>query len=156
MHFDLMTGNLAWQESADLARDIEAAGFSGIVPAFAIAGDTPEERAPRVARTKTQLAFYGSTPNYAFQFDDLGFPGTTDGIRERLRAGNMDGAASLITEEMLDHFAVTAPWDDLADALIRRYEGIAARIVTYLARDSIRRDAAMLHRWGEVARAIAS
>ncbi len=31
MHFDLMTGNLTWQDSAKLARDIEAAGFSGML-----------------------------------------------------------------------------------------------------------------------------
>lgn len=31
MHFDLMTGNLTWQESATLARDVEAAGFSGML-----------------------------------------------------------------------------------------------------------------------------
>ena len=39
---------------------------------------------------------------------------------------------------MLDHFAVVAAWEDLADVLIRRYEGVANRLVTYLARDSIR------------------
>jgi len=127
-----------------------------IVPTFAIPGDTPEERAPLVARTKTQLAFYGSTPNYAFQFDDLGFPGTTEAIRARLRAGDASGAATLITDEMLDHFSVVAAWDDLADVLVRRYEGVAKRLVTYLTRDSIRRDSRMLDRWGEVARAIAS
>jgi len=43
------------------------------VPVFAIPGDTPEERERMVQITRTQIAFYGSTPNYAFQFDDLGF-----------------------------------------------------------------------------------
>ena len=57
-----------------------------IVPVFAIPGDSPEERAPLVDRARTQIAFYGSTPNYAFQFDDLGFPGTTERIRTLLRA----------------------------------------------------------------------
>ena len=57
---------------------------------------------------------------------------------------------------MLDHFAVVATWEDLADVLIRRYEGVATRLVTYLARDSIRRDPTMLDRWGEIARAIAT
>jgi len=57
---------------------------------------------------------------------------------------------------MLDHFSVVAAWDDLADVLVRRYEGVAKRLVTYLTRDSIRRDSRMLDRWGEVARAIAS
>ena len=125
-----------------------------IVPVFALPGDTPEERAPLIARTKTQLAFYGSTPNYAFQFDDLGFPGTTDRIRDRLRAGDTVGAAELITDEMLDQFAVVAAWDDLADALVARYDGTASRVVTYLAAEMIRRDPSLLGRWGEIARAV--
>ena len=56
---------------------------------------------------------------------------------------------------MLEHFAVAARWDDLADALIDRYRGVAARVVTYLAAESMRKDAAALGRWGEIARAIA-
>ena len=126
-----------------------------IVPVFAIPGDTPEERAPLVERTRTQLAFYGSTPNYAFQFDDLGFPGPPDKIRARLRAGDPGGAAALITDEMLDHFAVVAAWDDLADALLARYQDTASRIVSYLAAGLIQRDSTMLDRWGEVARTVA-
>ena len=48
-----------------------------IVPVFAIPGDTPEERARMIQIARTQIAFYGSTPNYAFQFEDLGFTGMT-------------------------------------------------------------------------------
>ena len=133
----------------------DPAAIDLIVPVFAIPGDSAEERAALVARTKTQLAFYGSTPNYAFQFDDLGFAGTTDRIRALLRAGDTAGAAAQITDEMLEHFAVAARWDDLADALIDRYRGVAARVVTYLAAESMRKDASALGRWGEIARAIA-
>ena len=43
-----------------------------IVPVFAIAGDTAEQRAPKLQRARTQIAFYGSTPNYAFQFERSG------------------------------------------------------------------------------------
>ena len=127
-----------------------------IVPVFAIPGDTPEARAPLLARTRTQLAFYGSTPNYAFQFDDLGFGGTTDRIRARFRAGDARGAAEVISDEILDHFAVVAAWDDMADALRERYQGTAARVVSYLTADSIRRDGRALGRWGEIARAVAA
>ena len=125
-----------------------------IVPVFAIPGDTPEEQAALAARARTQIAFYGSTPNYAFQFDDLGFPGTTDRIRALLRNGDTAGAAALIDDEVLAHFAVRARWDDLADALVERYQGTAARIVTYLTRESVARDPDALDRWGEIARAL--
>ena len=125
-----------------------------IIPVFAVPGDTHEERAPLIEAAKTQIAFYGSTPNYAFQFDELGFEGTTPQLGERLRAGDVPGMAALITDEMLEHFAVVASWDEIADRLVERYAGVASRVVSYLAAESIRRDPPMVDRWGEVARAV--
>ncbi len=132
----------------------DSAAIDLIVPVFAIPGDSAEERAALVDRTKTQLAFYGSTPNYAFQFDDLGFSGTTHRLRDLLRSSDVAGAAALITDEMLQHFAVVASWDDMADALRARYVGVAARVVAYLAAESIRKEPKALGRWGEIARAV--
>lgn len=125
-----------------------------IIPVFAIPGDTPEERAPLLDRARFQIAFYGSTKNYAFQFDDLGFDGTSARLNECLKAGDIAGMAATITDEMLEHFAVIAPWDELADALIERYDGVAARLVMYLAEASITDDPAALSRWGAIAREI--
>ncbi len=126
-----------------------------IIPVFAIPGDTHEERAALVERARFQIAFYGSTRNYAFQFDDLGFEGTSARLNERLKAGDSAGMAALITDEMMEHFAVVATWDDLAGALDARYRGIAARLVMYLAEASVASDPKSLDRWGEVARAVA-
>ncbi|MEQ8693444.1 MAG: TIGR03617 family F420-dependent LLM class oxidoreductase [bacterium] len=125
-----------------------------IVPVFAIPGDTPEERAPLLQRTRTQLAFYGSTPNYAFQFDDLGFTGTTKKLGKMMKEGDFDGLAEAITDEMMEHFAVVARWDDLADKLTERYGTVASRVVMYLAAESIHKNPENLAKWGEVGRAI--
>lgn len=125
-----------------------------IVPVFACPGDTPEERAPYVAQAKRQIAFYGSTPNYAFQFDDLGFEGTTDRIRAKMKAGELDTLGDLVTDEMLDAYALVAPWDDMADRLLERYDGTADRVVMYLGERQIRSDERALGRWGEIARAV--
>ena len=100
------------------------------------------------------VAFYGSTPNYAFQFDDVGFPGTTAKLRDRMKAGDMAGLEGVISDEMLAQFTVIARWDDMAEALRSRYDGIASRLVMYLAAESIARDPQSLPRWGEVARAV--
>lgn len=124
------------------------------IPVFAIPGATAEERSALVDRARFQIAFYGSTRNYAFQFDDLGFDGTSARLNERMKAGDLAGMAALITDEMLEHYAVIASWDDLADALLARYQGVAARLVMYLAEASIRADPTALGRWGEVARAV--
>jgi len=125
-----------------------------IIPVFACPGDTPEERATLVAQAKRQIAFYGSTPNYSYQFDDLGFDGTTDRIRASMKAGELAGIGDHITDEMLDSFAVVAPWDELADRLLSRYSGVASRVVLYLGAHEIRTDERERGRWAEVARAV--
>jgi probable F420-dependent oxidoreductase len=125
-----------------------------IVPVFAIPGDTPEERARLLGRARTQVAFYGSTPNYAFQFDDLGFEGTTAKLGQFMKAGDMQAMTDTVTDVRLEHFAVDAKWDDLADALQSRYQGVASRVVSDLTADDIRRNPENLPRWGEIARAV--
>lgn len=125
-----------------------------IVPVFVVPGDSPEERARLLARARSQIAFYGSTPNYAFQFDDLGFKGTTGKLSDLLRSGDVAGMAGIITDEMLDHFTVSGRWDDIADLLSTRYRDHASRLVTYLAGDSIRSEPLNLPKWGEIAAAV--
>ncbi|MEM7095290.1 MAG: TIGR03617 family F420-dependent LLM class oxidoreductase [Actinomycetota bacterium] len=125
-----------------------------IIPVFACPGDTPEDRAAYVATAKRQIAFYGSTPNYSFQFDDLGFEGTTSRIREKMKAGDLAGLGDLITDEMLEHYALVAPWDEMADRLLERYSGTALRVVMYLGERQMRSDPNELAKWGEVAAAV--
>ena len=142
----LATGTTAAGRSTD---DVEL-----MIPVFAAPGDTPEARETLVQRCRAQIAFYGSTKNYAFQFDDLGFDGTSARLNERLKAGDMAGMADLITDDMLDHFAVICRWDELADRLVDRYDGIASRLIMYTAVEAIRTDPSTLGPWGEVARSV--
>lgn len=124
------------------------------IPVFAVPGDSAEERAPLLERARFQIAFYGSTKNYAFQFDDLGFDGTSARLNDLLKKADLAAMAATITDDMLEHFAVIARWDEMADLLRARYDGIASRLVMYLAQESIQRDPAALGRWGEIARAV--
>jgi probable F420-dependent oxidoreductase len=125
-----------------------------LVPSFIVPGDTPEERAPLVQRARTQIGFYGSTKNYAFQFDDLGFEGTSARLNERLKAGDLEGLAGTITDEMLDAFAIVGPWDEIADRIVERYGRVAERVISYLTVDDLARHPEHLDRWAEVARAV--
>jgi len=146
----LMPGVAAGAESAGRTAD----QIQLTIPVFAAPGDTHEDRAAMVNRARSQIAFYGSTPNYAFQFDDLGYEGTTVELGTLIRQGKFEEMAAAITDEMLDDYAVVCTWDELADRLIQRYSGTASRLVMYLAEDSIRRDPAAVGKWGEVARAV--
>jgi alkanesulfonate monooxygenase SsuD/methylene tetrahydromethanopterin reductase-like flavin-dependent oxidoreductase (luciferase family) len=125
-----------------------------LIPIFIVPGDTPEERAWLTAKARRQIAFYGSTPNYTFQFDDLGFEGTSEKVRGLLRAGDYEGMEATITDEMHAHYAVDGPWDSIADTLLARYGDIAERVISYLTVDDIARTPANLGKWGEIARAV--
>lgn len=129
-----------------------------IIPVFVVVGDTPEERQAMAVAAKRQIGFYGTTPNYAFQFDDLGFEGTTARLRDRMKAGDLDGMVDIITDEMLELYAVVSSWDELADRLLHRYRGTASRLVMYSAGPVFGSDDDLAvsgrGRWAEVARAV--
>lgn len=123
-----------------------------LVPCFTVPGDTEEERRPWRDLARMQVAFYGSTPNYAFIFEQLDAPDVTPRLRERQKAGDIPGMAAVIDDELLSHFVTEAAWDDLADRLVERYGGVATRLILYFAGLAWDRDRASLGRWGEIAR----
>ena len=82
-----------------------------------IVGDTDEERHNERELVRASMSFYGSTPNYAFIWDEAGFEGTTARIREKQKAGDFKGMAAQITDEHIATFATESTWDGLADAL---------------------------------------
>ncbi len=124
------------------------------VPVFTIVGDSDEERSPWRDRARFQLGFYGSTKNYSFLFDMLGFEGTSSALNDKLKAGDLMGMASLITDDMLQHFTVESTWDGLADALGEKYEGVADRLILYFAEEFFAKDPSSLDRFGRTATAL--
>ncbi|MEO6124729.1 MAG: TIGR03617 family F420-dependent LLM class oxidoreductase [Ilumatobacteraceae bacterium] len=123
-----------------------------IIPVMCIVGDTEAERAKDREHMRAMVAFYGSTPNYAFIFDDAGFEGTTPRLRARQKAGDMAGMSAVITDDILSVFTTEATWDGLADALRAKYAGIAGRLVFYNAIQSRDSDPERFGRYGAVAR----
>lgn len=123
-----------------------------LVPAFTVVGNSEGEQAHWRELARQQVSFYGSTPNYAFVFEQIGFPDTTPRIRERQKAGDLAGMAAVVTDEILDHFVVSASWDRLSDALVARFGGVADRVILYYGAAMHDRGADEYLRLGEVAR----
>src|SRR6201985_900012 len=119
-----------------------------IVPVMTIVGDSDEERAKERELVRASMSFYGSTPNYAYIWDEAGFEGTTARIREKQKAGDFKGMAAQITDDHIAAFATEATWERLADALVGKYQGIATRLVLYNALTGPER----IERYGAVAR----
>jgi probable F420-dependent oxidoreductase len=123
-----------------------------IVPVTTIAGDSDAEIAAARERARASLSFYGSTPNYAFIWDEAGFEGTTQRIRARQKAGDHAGMAAEITDDHLATFCTESTWDGLAAALVATYAPMATRLVMYSAAFETGETFA---RYGAVARQIA-
>ncbi|OGO10646.1 MAG: LLM class F420-dependent oxidoreductase [Chloroflexi bacterium RBG_13_66_10] len=96
------------------------------VTAFAVTS------ADEAGLVRAQIAFYASTPTYRPVMAFHGWGDTADRLRELARSGAWAEMPSLITEEMLGTFAVTAPPDELGAALHARYRGLADRLSLYL------------------------
>jgi len=149
-------GYLARHVIPNVAAGIERAGrpasdVSLIVPVTTIVGDSDEEISLSRDTARLSLSFYGSTPNYAFIWDEAGFEGTTERIRAKQKVGDFTGMAAEITDEHLAVFCTESGWNGLADALITKYDAIVDRLVFYNpAFDSPDR----FERYGAVARQI--
>jgi probable F420-dependent oxidoreductase len=124
------------------------------IPVMTVVGDTEEERAAAALNARKQVAFYGSTRNYARVFEHHGYEGLSAQLNDRMKAGAMDEMAALVTDEMLEQDCVVASWDEVSDRFVERYSGLADRVVPYFATDDYRKNPPAFERWAEVARDI--
>jgi probable F420-dependent oxidoreductase len=81
---------------------------------------------------RQQISFYASTPSYRTVFELHGWGEVREQLSAMASRKEWASMASLITDEILDHFATTAAPEDLADALKERYAGIAECINLYI------------------------
>jgi probable F420-dependent oxidoreductase len=142
---------------AAAGRDLSA--FAVYVPLFTAVGDTDEEQARWREASRQMVSFYGSTPNYAFIFDQLGFEGTTDKLRAAQKAGDMAGMAAVISDDLLSHFTVEGTWDELPQRIADRCKPLTVhdvQPVLYLAGMSAQAGGDTFEHFGEVARRAAA
>ena len=138
-------------------RDLSA--FAVYVPLFTAVGDTDEEQNRWREASRSMVAFYGSTPNYGFIFDQLGFEGTTDKIRTAQKAGDMAGMAEVISDDILEHFVVQGTWDELPQRIAERCKPLTVhdvQPVLYLAGSTANATDGTFEKFGDVARRAAS
>jgi probable F420-dependent oxidoreductase len=95
---------------------------------FVITGETEQQRREQRAEVTERIAFYGSTRTYHDVFEIHGFDGIGMELHELSKEGKWGEMAELIDEEILDAFAVRAEPDELLDAVIEEYGGVADRV----------------------------
>lgn len=81
---------------------------------------------------RSQIAFYASTPSYRAVMELHGWLEAAEKLSGLVKVGKWGDLAGIITDEMLDAFAVVASADELPDRLLERYSGLADRLALYL------------------------
>jgi hypothetical protein len=84
------------------------------------------------AMVRDQIAFYASTPTYRVVLACHGWENVGVELSRLAAAKRWGEMGALITDEMLDVFAVQAPFKSLGTALRQRYEGVLDRISCYV------------------------
>lgn len=106
--------------------DIEISG-----PAFVVTGNDEVEMAASVAGTKQQIAFYGSTPAYKGVLELHGWGGLQEELNKMSKEGKWKEMGELITDDILDTFAVVAEPEKVAEGINARYGDIVQRLSFY-------------------------
>jgi probable F420-dependent oxidoreductase len=97
------------------------------VSVTAFIATTPEE----MNFARAQISFYASTPSYRPVMDLHGWAGVAEKLSAHASKGEWMEMPMLITDEILNEFAVVTEEDQLADELKKRYDGIANRLTLY-------------------------
>jgi hypothetical protein len=134
-HSPLYLREYAWPH---LREGLRAAGhsrlnFTAIGAVFAIPtdGETPAAEHERAARE--QIAFYMSTPAYRTIVDLHGWGAAAEQLSQMARRGEWSAMGSVITDPMLEAFAVSGKWAELPSLIQSRYAGrLLDRVALYL------------------------
>lgn len=81
--------------------------------------------------TRTQIAFYASTPSYRPVLEHHGWSAAAEELSALARRGGWEAMASVISDEMLETFAVAASPEALAQAVAARCAGRLDRVSLY-------------------------
>jgi probable F420-dependent oxidoreductase len=99
---------------------------------FVIPGNTQAERTEASHPIRQQIAFYASTPSYAPVMELHGWGDIRRRLSRLAARGGWDEMPPLISDEMLDVFAVSGAWAELPSKIMARYEGLLERVMYYL------------------------
>jgi probable F420-dependent oxidoreductase len=85
-----------------------------------------EELQPKIRDARARIAFYASTPGYFAAFEHLGLADLANEAKLLSRAQNWEELPKLISDKILDQFAVIGTYDQIGRKLIERF----GRVVT--------------------------
>jgi probable F420-dependent oxidoreductase len=106
--------------------------FQVMAPVFVVTGSDEAEIETAAVASRKQIAFYASTPAYRKVLELHGWGDLQAELHRLSLEGQWDAMATLISDDILETFAVVAPLDRLASALRERCDGIIDRVMVGL------------------------
>jgi probable F420-dependent oxidoreductase len=103
-------------------------GFQVCMKPLIATAETDEALLAKRETARARVAFYASTPAYRRAFEIHGLEDLADKLAPLARAQNWDAMPALISDEVLELFAVVGRYDQIAAMLKARYQGIATRV----------------------------
>jgi len=107
------------------------ADFTYATSSFVIVGDTEQEITRQKQAVKQQIAFYASTRTYEPVLAAHGWQDLVPHLHRKSVEGDWKGMADLITDEMLETYAVVGSYATIAARLKERYAGLLDRTAFY-------------------------
>lgn len=99
---------------------------------FVVTGADEVETTRVDAAVRKQIAFYGSTPAYRPVLEAHGWGDLQTELNGLSKQGEWDTMAGLITDEVLEAFAVVAPPDGVAQGILARIGDVVDRVSLYM------------------------
>jgi probable F420-dependent oxidoreductase len=115
-----------WKKASKDRADFQLSG-----PLFVVTGTNDEELEKAKRGTREQIAFYGSTPAYRGVLELHGWGDLQDELNRLSKQGEWVAMGDLITDDILDAFAVEGEPEDIPRLLLARYGDIVDRCSFY-------------------------
>lgn len=135
-HSPLYLREYAWPH---LREGLHAGGqsrmnFTAIGAVFAIASDGETPAAEQERKVREQIAFYMSTPAYRTIVDLHGWGAEAEQLSQMARRGEWAAMGNIISDQMLEAFAIHGRWAELPRLIQARYAGrLLDRAALYMA-----------------------
>lgn len=107
---------------------------------FVATGRNQPEMDAAIAAVRQQVSFYASTPDYAAVMDLHGWSAVREELSRLASRKQWADMPALVSDEMVDAFAVVCPPQELSARLRAKYAGVLDRITLYMPFDPKQRE----------------
>lgn len=116
--------------AARTGRTIDDVALSASV--FIVTGENKQQTDLYREMVRQQISFYASTPSYRIVLDTHGWGDTAEKLSQLASRKKWGEMPTLITDEMIQTFAIVAEPDEVGHATLERYRGLVDRVTLYL------------------------